>query len=371
MEIMKNKVLIVLLEPIDSDGRVQRQVAALRKYADVHCICCVNDLVPDKELYTSIGKYSAKKTTLIRMNIYAFYTYIKRFRQYRTIFVNNIETSIFSFLIKLVFGHRVNIIYDSHELAVPDPDTGKSSFSKLSLFLERVVVNLSNFVIAANKERAMLMKEYYNLEKPPVVIPNYLELEYSGSESELIKEKKPHIVYQGVMNNNRFLEEIVRAFAFVSVGQLHLVGDGPYKKKLVSTVKDLGIQDRVIFHNKMPRSELYTFTKSFKYGLVAYDFSNINNRLCAPNKVSEYLLNGIPIICTPQESLLSIVNNYNVGFCFRKEDLVNKNYKNLGRDISIALQSSSISQRYLSEIKKEFSFEYHEVKFSNILNELL
>lgn len=361
----KDKVLVVLIEPIDNDGRVQRQVSVLEKFSLVHCLCCVDSNLPNKVAYTSIGKYSKSKFGLVYLNIKAFIIYMVRFRDYDTVLINNIESSIFSFFLKFIFKKK-SIIYDSHELAVPDPENGKSSFSKISRWLELKVISISSRVICANEERAVLMQEYYNLSEAPVVVPNYLENIYGKNDIPI--DKRKNLVYQGVLNNNRYLEIFIRSFQYVENGQFHIVGDGPFKNFLKDLTADLGLTNKVFFHEKMPREILYNFIKKFKYGLVSYDFSNINNKLCAPNKVSEYVLNGVPILSTPQESLINLIDTFGIGLYFDKDDLLNGNVHSIAYFIETALSSTTIKLEDINKVKYVFDFDNYVDTFKDIVS---
>ena len=64
------------------------------------------------------------------------------------------------------------LVYDAHELIIPEENFRLGLRSKFFYWLEKLSLGRASLVIAANSERAELMKEHYGLSSAPIPIKN-------------------------------------------------------------------------------------------------------------------------------------------------------------------------------------------------------
>jgi len=69
----------------------------------------------------------------------------------------------------------------------------------------------------------------------------------------------------------------------------------------------------------VPYNELVPFTASADIGILLYRNDCRNNYYCAPNKLFEYLMMGLPIIAANYPGMLPIVEGEGVGLCVDPE----------------------------------------------------
>ncbi|MEL6114358.1 glycosyltransferase [Photobacterium sp. SP02] len=355
------KVIVLLFENICTDGRVKRQLDILSKIDDIEIsLFAFNNNDFRYKNFFSLGK----ERTLLP----SYFFFIRKFLfsiKADYIYCNNIQSIIPALLIKIL-NIKAKIIYDSHELIIPDPETGISIASKKSQFLERIITKLASKVICPNEDRANLMMSSYQLDSKPFIVPNFLE---SGEwDSGILNEKVGRFtfIYQGVLKNNRYLIELIKAFKFVDNAQLFIVGFGELEENIKTLITELSLMDKVVLVGSLPREKLYKLTKTCHVGIVTYDFSNINNKLCAPNKISEYLLLGLPIISTPQVTIKNIIENESVGLCFNKDALDSEDLINISKTFKQAQKNYNMHLENV--LKCRMRFEFKAENYTTILD---
>jgi glycosyltransferase involved in cell wall biosynthesis len=179
--------------------------------------------------------------------------------------------------------------------------------------MDRYAVRRASRVIAVNASRAAIMHAELG-GTLPVVIPN-LPLARDPStlprreHSPLRKfaartlgvaeaELPPLLLYQGVMTGDRNLDCVVRALGLTRTPVvLVLLGfRGPPVDQLLTLARETGVAPRVLYHPGVDSDELPAYTAGADAGLVIYAREPRNNYLCAPNKLFEYCMAGVPVL---------------------------------------------------------------------------
>lgn len=220
---------------------------------------------------------------------------------------------------------RAPVIYDSHELwnEAADQTPARQRFWGV---IERWVLSRVTAVIAVNQSRAEVMVDELGSPRP-FVIPNYpmhqpLTALPPRETSPLLEfvRKRGHtdasiLLYQGVIAEGRNLDRVVAAMAHVRAPVvLVLVGQlGPFSESLEAQAKSLGVSDRVLVHDRIDSDVLPAYTVGADAGLVTYAETPRNNYLCAPNKLFEYCMAGVPVIGCAFPEVARVMDAYPIG----------------------------------------------------------
>lgn len=230
--------------------------------------------------------------------------------------------------------HRAPIIYDAHELY---SETGQDPPFIASIWkrIDAWAVKRVQAVIAVNQSRADVMVEELG-SPPPVIVPNYPlykrfdELpsrENSPLRSFVDDQRGPEfsiVLYQGILAPGRDLAELIKAMAHVEARTI-LTLLGPrncYVDELLSVVEQYGVEDRVLYHEGVNSDVLPHYTVGADVGVVTYANHPRNNYLCAPNKLFEYCMAGIPVVGCDFPEITRLLDEYAAGERFASGDPV-------------------------------------------------
>ncbi|MCM8781922.1 MAG: glycosyltransferase, partial [Candidatus Omnitrophica bacterium] len=229
-----------------------------------------------------------------------------------------------------------HLIYDSHELIVPEPKKSMGLRERFWYWMERLAIRRANLVIAANEERARLMKTHYGLSRMPTVVRNIP----SKPEGITDKEKKallasypelrrkPNellILYQGNIDLSRGIGRFVQALSYLPKNYRFIVaGGGPDLEALRKMARPFEFEGRFSLLGKVEHRLMPAVTAMADLGIICYPFHGLNNIFCAPNKLFEYAQAGLPVVATDQPPLRRLVKCYRIGRLVGEHDTPEK-----------------------------------------------
>jgi glycosyltransferase involved in cell wall biosynthesis len=129
----------------------------------------------------------------------------------------------------------------------------------------------------------------------------------------------------GVMGEDRFTREMIDIFRQLAPEYtLDLVGPCPAEfrseleaKLVAQSAPNIRILP-AIRHNEMAN-----LIQSYHVGIALYRNDNLCNYYCAPNKVYDYLMNGVAVVANNYPGLLKVLEEGKVGACVNEIDLDN------------------------------------------------
>lgn len=212
-------------------------------------------------------------------------------------------------------------------------------FSKQLIFKAHLykIAQKAYKVVVPDENRAYIQKTWWNLSNKPTVLPNkpYLsDNKFTEIPEEIIRkikeDKRTIILYQGVFKGDRNLDEFAKAiqklgnekYGFYIMGQ-----DSEMRKNLCKKYPFINYLGFIAPPNHLK------ITKMAHIGILPYIpdktapyfWSELNALFCAPNKIYEYALCGLPMIGTDVPGLKYPFEKYNIGVCckqLKKEDII-------------------------------------------------
>jgi glycosyltransferase involved in cell wall biosynthesis len=382
---MRVCMVLMNLESVIHDSRVRKEARSLARAG--HNVRLVAMTHPGESLGKRIDGFETSlfrlwsrclpKNTLIRLMKYIEFN-IKAFTR-MAIFradvyhAHDLDTLLPAWFAARLMGARV--VYDSHELYTERP-IAMPGFWR---FLERILIARVDAVIGANDDRAEVMFREYGARTLPTVIMNCPSgSSVSEAGMNTLREELPptvrgkHIIlYQGALSSNRCLESLVASAKYFDESAI-LVLMGNFstfcEDVLKKIVAEHSLQKRVFFRNPVDSRFLVHYISSADIGVIIYKNSCRNNYLCAPNKMFEYCMAGLPNIGCNFPPIRRIAEKYGVTLLFDPEDLMS-----IANAANAILRNAALfeaAKAATAAVAADFTWEHEETKLINLYEAL-
>lgn len=210
--------------------------------------------------------------------------------------------------------NRKTLIYDSHEV-----QTSRTHYSFDKIYkIEKFLLYFTDAVIVENKTRADYHHDLY--KELPAAIHNYSELydiekvkTFPLRKEYNIPENKKIVLYQGGMQDGRGLFKLLGAFVNIEDAVLFMIGDGKERKNLISYHEELGLQNKVVFIERVPYKDLRSYTKAADIGIQFLENTNFNHYSASSNKLFEYIMAHVPVIGSRLPEIEQVIENEEIG----------------------------------------------------------
>lgn len=269
------------------------------------------------------------------------------FKKSDIILSNDLDTLLPNYFISRI--KRKKIIYDTHEYFTGVPELLERKFVRnVWKKIENYIFPKLPLVYTVNESIAKLYANEFGNEikivrNLPFLNTNTKDIDninYLSHYQEIIKIKTPIILYQGAVNKDRGLEEMIDAMQQIEA-KLVIIGDGD----VFSSLKILAekVKNKVYFTGYIPFEILPNFTKLATLGISLEKPTNINYKFASPNKVVDYMQSDVPILATNLIEIDKIITQYEIGKSL--------NWKN-SNDIALAINDIIFDTHKLEFWKK-------------------
>jgi glycosyltransferase involved in cell wall biosynthesis len=226
--------------------------------------------------------------------------------------------------------HKSQLVYDSHELYTHRNKPVKSSklYRYLTERFERKHIRRAAKVITVSESIADYLRDKYTIERPIVIMnaPSKVKVHKDGKSlrKELnVSDDLKLAIYCGGITFNRGLEKLIESLTVLPDVYLVLMGYGApaFLEKLQKIADDNGVSDRFSFYGPVQPHEVTSYTASADVGVAPIRNVCLSYYFCAPNKVFEYIIGGIPVVASNFPDLTKIVSENEIGFVFDPDDI--------------------------------------------------
>ncbi len=218
--------------------------------------------------------------------------------------------------------HRTALIFDAHELPLQALEGSLwYRFRKLFAYILAIIISRCAGVITVSPPIAQEIRSHYH--PLDVSLIRNVPLYQTVSRSDRLRQYLglgPDVriaLYQGNLQADRGLDRLIHAASFLEPDIVIVMmgkGIGATQSQLEALIVSEGVADRVKIIPAVPYAELLHWTASADVGLIIYspDLS-LNVRMCLPNKLFEYLMAGLPVLASPLDAVVDVLNTYDVG----------------------------------------------------------
>jgi glycosyltransferase involved in cell wall biosynthesis len=220
--------------------------------------------------------------------------------------------------VKKMIGSAV--VYDAHEL-YPEIGSLTTKQRQVAARRERKYIHSADRTSTINPYIAAEIAARYKCD-PPDLIFNATERPegfQTGVHDDRIRaatglgKDVKILLFQGWVHEMRGICDLVRSMAQVRE-DVHLVLLGYGQMDLMAaTATESGVRDRLHILPAVPWDELLHWTAAADAGIIPYQKSDLNNYLCSPNKLFEFILAGLPIIGSDFPFLKDVIRGNGFG----------------------------------------------------------
>ncbi len=267
--------------------------------------------------------------------------------------------------------HHKPIIFDAHEMPLFERPLSELGLNRrwllklLKALLAYIVPHCAGIITVSPPIVEEIRKRYHVPEVALIRnVPEYRVVPKSDRLRRCLG-LKPEVriaLYQGYLQPNRGLDRLVRAAPFLEQDIVIVLMGKNCGVQLEALIASEGVADRVKILPPVPHAELLDWTASADIGLnVASPDHSLNVRYFLPNKLFEYLMAGLPVLTSPLEAIVEIVETYDVGQVLHSlapADISEAINKMLADPVSLARKRSNA----LEAAKNEFYWEKERVQ---------
>lgn len=264
------------------------------------------------------------------------------------------------------------IIYDAHELTSEQGDP-HSLRKAIERWLEIRLVPMVDYLVTPNASRAEVYARRCRLRHAPIIVRNYpptLDVQPSDLlRQELgLTSRTRLVVYHGALIDGRALDNLVASVReYDSDIALVVIGEQtPYFHTVLEPLaRSTDVRQRIHFVPFVSPERVLEYVASADLGVVIYQNINLNNYLCAPTKLYEYLMVGLPVVVSAFPEMLELLHRLPVGRAFNPDDA-----SSIAAAINVFFrtwdQQRSEIQAALRKARRQFTWEQESRKLLEV-----
>jgi glycosyltransferase involved in cell wall biosynthesis len=283
--------------------------------------------LPAKSLENAVGALDATEDDLGRFRWLASHFYDtncalleagRRIGSFDVIVAADMGTLPAALTLAEEYGAKV--VYDAHEfwpLSVMEFRHWEVEF--WSAF-DRNLAQRADLRVTVSPQLAEVMAREYGCDF--IAVPNCVSrrsvspVDLDAALHRLAEREHVVFIFLGVFTTGRGIEDLVAAWQHVDPRALLVLQgpDGAFKSQMMEAARGYGLLDqRIFFPAAVDTSELIDAARLADVGIIPYAPSSINNRYCSPNKLSQYMAAGLPIVSNQTEFVKTILVDSGAG----------------------------------------------------------
>jgi len=222
---------------------------------------------------------------------------------------------VVTFIAKL---RKAKLYYNSREFyAFLGGLRNRKTLQNTIRWIEKYFIQKVDQVLVTGDGDAQFLQEYYGISNT-IVIRNLPLEQIPNNKVDLksklkIPENNLILLYQGVILEGRGFKPILNALAEIENFHLITLGSGVFQNEYEKLAEELKISDRVHFLGTFEQHELINYTTAADIGLALIENISKSYYYALPNKLFEYIMADVPVLCSNLPQMKKVVEEYKVG----------------------------------------------------------
>jgi len=228
---------------------------------------------------------------------------------------NDTDTLLANYLASVI--RRKPLVFDAHEMFPEVPEvTNRKGVKKAWTMIENFIFPRLKNTYTVCDSIAAYYNEKYKINMQVVrniPLKKTAQIRLSSQPSPIDTKGKKVILYQGAVNVGRGIEWMIEAMPLLDNFVFYVIGGGDILKELKEKVKKLGLTDKVFFTGKIPFEKLPEYTAHADIGINLLENLGLNYYYSLPNRIFDYIREGIPVLASDFPEINKIITRYDVG----------------------------------------------------------
>jgi glycosyltransferase involved in cell wall biosynthesis len=284
-------------------------------------------------------------------------------RGLHAVIATDLDTLVAGLVIKAM--HSVPLFYDAHEYW-PEADLASFEFEKqFWMDMEGRLATHADYRQTVSPGLADLMSSEYGCKF--AYVPN---AELKDRAVPLPKKTRTHgdicrFLYQGGFAIGRGIDLLIKAWSQTNASCVLLLRgpDNAYKREMTTLASRTGLLGtRIFFPDPVPESELVSAAADCDVGLIPYTATGINHKFCCPNKLSQFMAAGLPILANRTSFVSAVIRAAGCGKVvdFSRQALLVSTINDLGANPN---SRYAFERRGHSYFLNEFNWDVNSLNF--------
>ncbi len=213
-------------------------------------------------------------------------------------------------------GITQRFVFDSNELFM---QMGMQPLKKMAWApIHAYVFRKADVILHAEQHRMEYCQRHYRSRAQHFLLENLPDW-FPRGDARLRPSVPPvRLLYLGAFRSSRKCVEMANIVgSLCDNGPIEMdfigFGDPAYTQALTSAAK--ASNGRVQVLPPVPHGQISKAMSGYHIGFVYYEARNLTTLYCAPNKLYQYVMHGLPVISSPNPSVRDIVREYCLGVC--------------------------------------------------------
>ena len=216
------------------------------------------------------------------------------------------------------------LVFDAHEIFPETPEIIDRKWVK------KTWIAIENFIFPRLKNTYTVcdsIAAYYNKKyKINMQVVRNIPLKRTAlvrlfsKPSPIDSKGKKVILYQGAINVGRGIEWMIDAMPFLDNFVFYVIGSGDILKELKEKVKKMNLDDKVFFLGQISFEKLPEYTVRADIGINLLENWGLSYYYSLPNRIFDYIREGVPILASDFPEIHKIIARYNIGMLINNFD---------------------------------------------------
>jgi glycosyltransferase involved in cell wall biosynthesis len=339
----QKRILVAVTSDVYSDMRVCKVADFLSQANDVKVVG------RNTSCFSSEQLFEVKRFRLLFNRSFLFYLEFNfRFFFYGllqgvdVIVANDLDTLLACYLLSKI--KKATLVYDSHEYFTESVGLQNRPLpKKIWTLLEKWILPKVKHFYTVSQPIADAYFEKYKVRAE--IVRNFpVSTSYSPIQDTRFENKKI-ILYQGVLNPHRGLENTIEAMRYLTSDTIFvIIGYGELETTLSDLIQKHQLLDKVCMLGKMPYTTMMRYTQVAHLGIALEEPVGDSFRFSLPNKVFDYIHSSLPFISLGTPEVRKIIEQYGNGILI--------NYNN-PQELAEQIDSTLNNQELLNNIQQK------------------